>query len=115
MTDAARTWAADVGVEIVDVTATFDEIVVRTAGLDPPVESGALHDVVAPIAPLYGVDPAIVVTFEQRQVIPAATTPTTTTTPPTTTTTTTTTTTPATTAPTIAATPTTSAPATAAP
>lgn len=96
---AARAWGRELGVDVVAVDATFDSVVIRTAGVEAPPESGALHEAIAEITAGFGVDPDVVVTFEERRVVPleattttapTTTTTTTTATPPTTTTTTTT-------------------------
>ena len=91
LVDVARAWAEDVGVEVVAVEATFDDVVIRTAGVVPPAESASLHEMVAAVATGYDVEPSVVVTFEQRQVVPEFATTTATTTSTTTSTTTTTT------------------------
>jgi uncharacterized hydrophobic protein (TIGR00271 family) len=90
---AARAWGEEVGVEVVAVDATFDAVLIRTAGVEAPSESGPLHDLVAEIGAEYGVQPTVEVTFEERRLVPPVATTTTTTTTSTTSTTTTTTTT----------------------
>jgi hypothetical protein len=77
----------------VAVDATFDAVLIRTAGVEAPSESGPLHDLVAEIGAEYGVQPTVEVTFEERRLVPPVATTTTTTTSTTSTTTTTTTTT----------------------